>query len=86
MMTSNKKGRGSGAGWSPYAAAKRCEVPYPRFHRAMEKGEVKFVEFGDVVRITDQEIARVRGIHGLSPTPENPDEPPLGASSEKAAA
>ena len=78
-----KRGRGSGAGWAPYAAAKRCEIAWPRFQKAMKKGEVEVIEFGDLERITDLEIARIRGLHGLSPTPESPDEPPMRVESKE---
>lgn len=74
-----KRGRGSGAGWTPYRAAKRCKIPWPRFRKAMANGEVDVVCFGDQERITDREIARIRSLHGLSPTPENPTEPPVKA-------
>ena len=80
-----KRGRGSGAGWAPFAAAKRCEIAWPRFQKAIENGEVEIVEFGDLIRITDQEIARIRGLYGLSPTPEKPDEPPIKAEPRKSA-
>ena len=53
--------------------------PVAALPKAMENGEVKFIDFGDQRRITDQEIARIRGLHGLSPTPERPDEPPVEA-------
>ena len=46
-----KRGRGSGAGWTPFAAAIRCETPWQRFRKAMENGEVEVIEFGDTKRI-----------------------------------
>ena len=74
-----RKDKTRGPGWTPYKAAERCDIPWPRFQRAMENGEVKFIDFGDQRRITDQEIARIRGLHGLSPTPERPGEPSVEA-------
>ena len=74
-----RKNKSRGPGWTPYKAAERCEIPWPRFQKAMANGEVKYIDFGDQRRVTDQEIARIRGLHGLSPTPERPDEPPIEA-------
>ena len=75
MLNARKSGRGSGAGWSLYQGAKRCEIPWPRFQKAIESGDVQVVEFGGMKRLTDQEIARIRVLHGLSPTPEEPNGP-----------
>ena len=50
-----KRGRASGPGWTPFAAAKQCEMPWAKFKRA----------FGDQVRITDAEVRRIRLLHGL---------------------
>ena len=74
-----RKDKSRGPGWTPYKAAVRCDIPWPRFLKAMENGEVKFIDFGGQRRVTDQEIARIRGLHGLSPTPERADEPPVEA-------
>ena len=51
----------------------------------MANDEVEVIEFGFVKRITDQEVARIRGLHGLSPTPEAPSEPPVKAAPRKPA-
>jgi hypothetical protein len=47
---------------SPYSVAAMLGVPYPRFKRAIEAGEVATQSFGGKVFITKREIERLKAL------------------------
>jgi hypothetical protein len=47
-------------------AARKLGLPEGQFRRAVDRGEVKVVEFAGLKRITDAEIARIANLFGIS--------------------
>jgi excisionase family DNA binding protein len=54
------------AGNSIPAAAKKIGVGEGTVRRAVDRGEIKVISFGGLVRVTDAEIARVREMLGIT--------------------
>lgn len=54
------------AGNSIPAAAKKLGFGEGTLRRAVDRGEIKIIEFGGLRRITDAEIERVRAMFGLN--------------------
>jgi excisionase family DNA binding protein len=54
------------AGNSIPAAAKKLGFGEGTVRRAVDRGEIKIIEFGGLRRISDAEIERVRSLFGLT--------------------
>jgi hypothetical protein len=60
------------AGFSIPAGAAELNMPEGVLRRAVEKGEVEFVEFGGLRRIPPREIDRLRQLFGKEDSPASP--------------
>lgn len=64
-MARAKEGkRLGGPGYSVRAFSIVSELPYRRVEKAIQKGEIRVVELGDVKRIPDGELERVLSLFG----------------------
>lgn len=59
--------RASGPGYTITAAAREIPMPRKRLQRAVDLGEVEFVEFGGLKLLTPATIVRIRQLYGIEP-------------------
>jgi hypothetical protein len=60
MRKAKPNRRRSGAGYSIPAAAEELAVPYKTLREAIQRGQVKTIQFGAQERMTQRELDRLR--------------------------
>jgi excisionase family DNA binding protein len=62
LKESTIRRRRDGAGFSVPAAAEEMGISYKTLREAIDRGQVRAIEFGGLVRVPKSEVERLKGI------------------------